>query len=144
MISPLLKLIGSDRVIESIYIPLKHSHLLLVAFSIIFFIARGSARLLGKNWQNKLVIKISAHSIDSLLLITGVLLMFSTHQFPGAQPWLTTKLILLIGYIVFGIKTMKSNSKMQQRSYFATAIVCVLLMVTIARTHHPLGLFSLL
>lgn len=130
--------------LETLYVPLKHSHLLLVAISIIFFIARGGSKIFAREWQSKLFVKISAHSIDTLLLLTGVLLMFATAQYPIAQAWLTSKLILLVGYIVFGIKTMKSKSVMQQRSYFAAAIVCVLFMITIARTHHPLGLFSVL
>ncbi len=130
--------------LETLYVPLKHSHLLLVAISIVFFMARGGSRIFQKQWQNALAVKIAAHGIDSLLLLTGVLLMVATAQYPIAQAWLTTKLILLVGYIMFGIKTMKSPSVMQQRSYFAAAIICALLMITIARTHHPLGLFSLL
>lgn len=130
--------------LESLYTPLKHSHLMLVAISILFFTARACAALMHKQWQTALPVKISAHSVDTLLLITGVLLMLATSQYPVTQAWLSVKLLLLVGYIVFGIKTMKSTSIMQQRSYFAIAIICVLLMVTIARTHHPLGLFSLL
>lgn len=130
--------------LESMYIPLKHSHLMFVVISILFFALRGTSRLLQMQWQNKLAVKISAHSIDTLLLLTGILLMFATSQYPIAQAWLTTKLILLVGYIGFGVMTMKSPSKMKQRSYFAAAIACVLLMTTIARTHHPLGLFSLM
>jgi uncharacterized membrane protein SirB2 len=117
---------------------------MLVVISIIFFTVRAVSQLLQKQWQNKIAVKISAHSIDTLLLLTGVLLMFATSQYPVAQAWLTTKLILLVGYIGFGVMTMKSTSGMKQRSYFAAAIACVLLMTTIARTHHPLGLFSLM
>ena len=130
--------------LESLYVPLKHSHLMLVFISIIFFSVRATAQLLQKQWQAKLAVKISAHSIDTVLLLTGILLMFATSQYPIAQSWLTAKIIFLVGYIAFGIMTMKTASKMQQRSYFAAAIVCALFMITIARTHHPLGMFSLL
>ncbi|MFY0699614.1 MAG: SirB2 family protein [Bermanella sp.] len=130
--------------LESIYLPLKHSHIMLVLVSIIFFSVRASAQLLQKQWQTKLTVKISAHSIDTLLLLTGLLLMLATAQYPIAQAWLSVKMLFLVGYIAFGIMTMKTPSVMKQRSYFAVTIVCALLMFTIARTHHPLGMFSLL
>lgn len=126
-----------------LYLPLKHSHLGLVALSIVFFMLRGSSRLLNLEWTNQKWVKIAPHIIDSFLMLSGVLLMFAIQQFPIAQSWLTVKLMVLIAYIFFGIKTMKSTQKMQQRSYFAAAILCVMFMITIAKTHNPLGLFSL-
>lgn len=126
-----------------LYLPLKHSHLGLVALSIVFFMLRGSSRLLDLEWTNQKWVKIAPHIIDSFLMLSGVLLMFAIQQFPIAQSWLTVKLMVLIAYIFFGIKTMKSTQKMQQRSYFAAAILCVMFMITIAKTHNPLGLFSL-
>ena len=126
------------------YVPLKHSHMMFMTISVVFFIARGSSRLLGAQWQTKKWAKISPHVIDSLLFLTGILLMFATSQYPISQDWLTVKLILLVGYIMFGIKAMKVESVMKQRTYFASAILCVLLLITVAKTHHPLGLFSVL
>lgn len=127
-----------------IYLPLKHTHLMFMAISVVFFITRGGSRLLGKTWQTQKWAKISPHVIDTILFVTGILLMFATQQFPIEQSWLTVKLVLLVGYIVFGIKAMKVDSVMQQRTFFAAAILCVLLMITVAKSHHPLGLFSVL
>lgn len=127
-----------------IYLPLKHTHLLLVALSLSLFIVRGTALQMSAQWLNKKIVKIAPHIIDSFLLLTGVLLTFSVAQYPISDNWLSVKMILLVGYIVFGIKMMRSTQVMMQRSYFAGALACVLLMVTVARTHHPLGLFSLL
>lgn len=129
---------------ESLYLPFKHSHIMLVAISIVFFIIRGALSITGKTWQEKKAVKISAHTIDTLLFITGITLMFITGFYPLEQAWLTVKLVLLVGYILFGVKTMKSPSLMKRRMYFAAAVICVLFMFTIARTHHPLGLFSVL
>ena len=105
---------------------------------------RGTFSVTGKTWQKKKPVKIAAHSIDTLLFATGITLMFVTGFYPLEQSWLTVKLVLLVGYILFGIQTMKSPSIMKRRSYFAAAIVCVLFMVSIAKSHHPLGLFSVL
>ena len=99
---------------------------------------------MGLNWQSQKWAKVSPHIIDTLLLLTGILLMFATSFFPIEQNWLTSKMVFLVGYILFGIKTMRAVHVMQQRLYFSLALFCALLMITIARTHHPLGLFALL
>jgi uncharacterized membrane protein SirB2 len=116
----------------------------MVAISIPFFIVRGGAKILGLSWQNQKWVKVSPHILDSALLISGILLMLATSIYPIEQSWLTSKLIVLVGYIMFGIKTMKSPSPMKQRLYFSMALLCALLMITIATSHHPLGLFSFL
>lgn len=130
--------------IGTIYLPLKDSHMLLVIISVAFFCFRAISHMQQLSWQTKKWAKISPHIIDSLLFITGVILMFVTTQFPFEHNWLTSKMILLVGYILFGIKTMRSHAIMQQRLYFSLAMLCILLMITVARTHHPLGLFSLI
>lgn len=125
------------------YLPLKHSHLLLVLISLSFFAVRGTAHLMNAHWQQQKWARIAPHIIDTFLMGTGIALMFATGLMPIEQDWLTAKMILLVGYIMFGIKFMRSQEVMKQRSYFAAAIICVLLMITVARTHHPLGMFSL-
>ncbi len=127
-----------------IYLPLKHTHLLLVALSLGLFIIRGTALQMNAGWLNKKIVKIAPHVIDSFLLLTGVMLTLAIAQYPVFDHWLTVKMLLLVGYIVMGIKMMRSSQVMLQRSYFAGAIACVLLLITVATTHHPLGLFSLL
>jgi len=128
----------------TLYIAMKHSHLLLVAISLSFFIIRGIALLMQAGWLQKKWAKISPHIIDTFLLATGIALTVITHQYPISDNWLTAKMVFLVGYILFGIKMMKTNNVMLRRSFFAAAIICIIMMVTIARTHHPLGLFSLI
>lgn len=127
-----------------IYLPLKHTHLLLVALSLGLFIIRGTALQMNAGWLNKKIVKIAPHVIDSFLLLTGAMLTLAVSQYPITDHWLSVKMLLLVGYIVMGIKMMRSSQAMLQRSYFAGAIACVLLLITVATTHHPLGLFSLL
>lgn len=130
--------------LSNAYPLLKNTHLLMVAISIPFFAARGGSRILGLTWQTQTWAKISPHIIDTLLLLTGVMLMFATSLYPIEQSWLTSKMVFLVGYILFGIKTMRASHVMQQRLFFSLALLCALLMITIARTHHPLGLFGLI
>ncbi|OUR69751.1 regulator SirB [Bermanella sp. 47_1433_sub80_T6] len=130
--------------VSDLYLPLKHAHLSLVAISISLFIIRGALKLSNSKRVMAKWLKVAPHIIDTLLLISGICLALLIHQYPISHHWLTVKIMLLVGYIVFGMKAMKSTQPMQQRSYFAGALCCVLFMVTVASTHHPLGLFSLL
>lgn len=128
----------------TLYVAMKHSHLLLVGVSLLFFIVRGVALLMQAGWLQQKWAKISPHVIDTFLLASGITLTIISQQYPISDNWLTAKMVFLVGYILFGIKMMKTNSLMLRRSYFAAAIICIIMMITIARTHHPLGLFSLI
>ncbi len=130
--------------VSDLYLPLKHAHLSLVSISISLFIIRGALKLSDSKRVMTKSLKVAPHIIDTLLLISGIGLALLIHQYPISHHWLTVKIMLLVGYIVLGMKAMKSTQPMQQRSYFAAALCCVLFMVTVASTHHPLGLFSLL
>ncbi len=130
--------------LADLYLPIKHTHLLLVSISIVFFLIRAGAKLAEAQWLNKKWLRITPHMIDTVLLVSGILLMVITAQYPISQNWLSVKILLLLGYIVFAMKGMKSGHVLKQRKYFAAALSCVLLLITVAKTHHPLGLFSLL
>ena len=129
---------------SDLYLPLKQGHLTLVAISISLFILRGALKMTDSQRKQGKLLTVTPHIIDTLLLLSGIGLALLIQQYPVSHHWLTVKILLLVGYIVLGMKAMKSTQPMQQRSYFAAALCCVLLMVTVATTQHPLGLFSLM
>ncbi len=116
----------------------------LVFVSIMLFIMRGGAKICQSTRFEQRWLKIVPHILDSLLLLSGIALSIIIAQYPLTDHWLTVKMLLLVGYIVLGMKTMKSTQPMQQRTYFAAALCCVLLLVMVAKTHHPMGIFSLM
>lgn len=127
-----------------LYLPLKHTHLLLVAISLLFFIARASASLLNAGWLQKKWAKISPHVIDTFLLGTGVALTVVIQQYPLVHHWLTVKIALLVGYIVFGIVGMKSTEKKRKLLFFGLSLASVFMLISVARAHHPLGFFAMM
>jgi uncharacterized membrane protein SirB2 len=57
-----------------------------------------------------------------------------------ANGWLATKIALLIAYVVLGSYALKRGRGQRERLACLVAAVCVYAaMITIARTHHPLG-----
>jgi uncharacterized membrane protein SirB2 len=88
-------------------------------------------------------VRYTSYSIDSILLTAALMLwtMLPTAYF--ANGWLLLKLILLPMYIALGIMALRpSHSRPQQAMAFGAALLVYALIISIARNHHPLGVFS--
>jgi uncharacterized membrane protein SirB2 len=86
-----------------------------------------------------------SYSIDTVLLTAALMLVTILHQYPFVQGWLTAKVLLLIVYVVLGSFALKRGRTRAVRiSCWIAALLVYLLIVSIARTHSPLGLAALL
>ena len=98
--------------------------------------------LAGSRWCNHALLKWPSYINDSILLTAGVLLMQLTQQYPISHNWLSVKLLLLVVYIVLGVFALRAAPTRTTRAlYYVAALAVYLFMVSIARGHHPLGLF---
>lgn len=95
--------------LNTIYPILKHTHLLLISVSVLFFICRFIAHMLHSPIMERRLVKIAPHVIDSFLLLTGILLCFVINQYPFAEPWLTEKIGAVAAYILLGMMAMRSD-----------------------------------
>lgn len=69
--------------------------------------------------------------------------MHITQQHPGSHNWLSVKLALLVIYIGLGIFALRRGRTQGQRAaYFVAALATYLFIISIALTHHPLGVFA--
>src|SRR3546814_8205212 len=108
------------------------------------FASRGALTLCRSALGQNLALKRFSYANDSLLLITGLTLMFTTHQYPIAQDWLTVKLTLVLVYIGLGVMALRKGRSARARAlYFVAAIIVYLFIISIARSHHPLGIFEI-
>lgn len=89
------------------YQTIKHFHMGCAALSGIFFVVRGGWMLVDSHLLQHRITKIAPHVIDTLLLISAVVLVFMSGQYPFAESWLTAKLIALVVYIGLGIVALK-------------------------------------
>jgi uncharacterized membrane protein SirB2 len=65
------------------------------------------------------------------------------HQYPFSTGWLTTKVVLLLAYIVLGsIALKRGRSKRIRVAAFVAALLTVGFIVSVAQAHHPLGIFA--
>lgn len=125
------------------YLTLRHVHIACAILTITLFVLRGGLMLADSPWLQSRVLRTLPHAIDTVLLTTALMLTTVIHQYPFGTAWLTTKVFLLIAYVVLGHYAIKRG---RTRAIRATAFVAALLvlgfLVSVARAHHPLGIFA--
>lgn len=115
-----------------IYNFVKHSHFLFIGISILLFNLRFWKLYRHPNQPLPTVLKVLPHLNDTTLLFTGLWLMAITHLTPfGNATWLGIKLILVVVYIVFGMKTLKATPRSKQFWIFY-----ILSMISIAAIYY--------
>lgn len=125
----------------SFYPSLKLLHMMLVVLSGTLFVARGASVLAGQAWPMRPVARRASVAIDTLLLSAGVTMWVLLSWHPVQHPWLGTKLLLLLLYIVLGSLALKRAPRPGQRAVFFVAALAVYgFMASVAVAHHPLGL----
>jgi uncharacterized membrane protein SirB2 len=125
------------------YLVLRNVHIACAILTITLFVLRGGLMLADSSWQQNAVLRYLPHAVDTVLLTTALMLTTVIHQFPFAVDWLTAKVVLLLAYIVLGSIALKRGRTKQIRvAAFVAALATVGYLVTVARAHHPLGLFA--
>jgi len=125
------------------YSQIKAAHILFVALSGVLFAFRGAAVVFGAQWVMSKPWRMLSYVIDACLLAAGVSLLIMLSLNPVSVPWLGVKLICMLLYIVLGSLSLKrAPSERVRRLAYAGALLMFGFIVTIALTHHPLGLFG--
>jgi uncharacterized membrane protein SirB2 len=115
---------------------LKYIHVICAVLSITGFCARSflkfnNSTLLSQRW-----LRIAPHIVDTLLLLSAVLLVYVLQLHPLQQPWLQAKLIALLGYIFLGLVSLRIAKTAPMRiGSFIAAILVFVYIVAVAHTH---------
>lgn len=125
------------------YLTLRQIHITCAILTISLFVFRGGLMLADSRWLQSWVLKTLPHVIDTVLLTTALILTTVIHQYPFSTGWLTTKVFLLIAYIVLGHYAIKrGRTKAVRATAFVAALLVLAFLVSVARAHHPLGIFA--
>lgn len=116
------------------YLIVKHGHMFFVAVTLLLFNIRffllwaKPEKPLAPLW------KALPHLNDTMLLFTGLWLMKITHFTPFNAPWLATKIVLLVVYIILGMRMMRARPR-SGKFYllYVLAMACVLTIIAMAR-----------
>jgi uncharacterized membrane protein SirB2 len=125
------------------YLLLRHAHIGCAILTIALFVLRGGLMLAESPRQGNVVLRYLPHVIDTVLLTTALMLATVIHQYPFSAGWVTMKVVLLVAYIVLGSIALKhGRTKRIRTAAFVAALLTIGFLVTVARTHHPLGVFA--
>lgn len=123
------------------YLPLKHFHLLTVVITAVMLVVRfwwllRRPAMLQQRW-----VRILPHANDTLLLLSGVMLVMITHLYPftpqGAR--LTQKLVGVIIYIALGFVVLGRRPKPLKVRWaaFIVALLALAAVIHLAVTKIP-------
>jgi len=127
------------------YPQIKAVHIAMVLLSGMLFALRGAAVMLGGRWPMSLPVRWSSYAIDTTLLTAAMMLLTFLPSGLFANGWLTMKVVLLVIYVVLGMFALKRARTPRARAvFYALALLTYGWMLTIARAHHPLGVFHTL
>ncbi|MDE1989586.1 MAG: SirB2 family protein [Betaproteobacteria bacterium] len=123
------------------YLEVKALHVACVAASYGLFVLRGlwmmrRPALLLQRW-----VRVVPHVIDTVLLASAAVLAYLSHQYPGVDPWLTAKVVGLLGYIGLGAVALKRGKTRRVRiTAWVAAQAVFAYIVLVAVTRSPLVL----
>jgi len=96
-----------------------------------------------QDWALSATLRYLSYAIDTALLTAALMLLAILPAEVYSNGWLTTKIVLLLAYIVLGSFALKRAATQRKRlGYFAAALLSYGFMLTIAWAHNPLGLLS--
>ena len=114
---------------------IKSIHMLFILLSVGSFISRIMLAEFKPEILRARVLKIAPHIIDTILLLSGITLVFQGNWMAGEYGWIMTKLVMLIAYIGFGIMAMRSTG-IKRWSAFVLALACFGYIISVAVTKH--------
>lgn len=104
------------------------------------FVVRGFALVTGAGGAVLAALRYASYCVDTILLTAALMLMTIVQQYPFVHAWLTVKVLLLAVYVVLGMIAFRTTFSYRARlGCFAAAVTIYLFVISVARTHDPLG-----
>ncbi|HET9862608.1 MAG TPA: SirB2 family protein [Steroidobacteraceae bacterium] len=124
------------------YPEIRWVHICAVLVSGSLFALRGAGVLGGASWPMWAPLRYLTYLVDTVLLTAALMLATLLHQYPFVHAWLTVKVCLLVVYIGLGTFALKRARTRRARALcYVAALTVFLFIVSVARAHHPLGIF---
>jgi uncharacterized membrane protein SirB2 len=115
---------------------LKLMHVSFALASLMLFFWRGLYAVQGR-YSPKVWIRVAIHSVDTLLLATGVAMAFALSLNPLTAPWLGAKLLGLVCYVAAGTKAIRGSTVRERSWFFAISLLVFGYIVAVALTKNP-------
>ncbi len=121
---------------------IKIIHVTCVVLSFSGFFIRGIWMLKDSPLLQQRMVKITPQVVDTLLLVSAIVLAVQLRFSPMEQPWLMAKIIALLVYIGVGLLALRFGRSKSIRLYaWLFSLVTFLYIVSVALSKSILGFF---
>ena len=108
------------------YLIIKYCHVTFALLSASGFALRAYWMLFDSAYLQTRAVRVLPHVNDTLLLVSAIVLVLMSRQYPLVVGWVTLKIGLLLLYIGFGTMALKRGKTRQSRIGFLIAALAVL------------------
>jgi uncharacterized membrane protein SirB2 len=124
------------------YFFIKHLHMSAAVLSILFFVVRAYWSVTSSGLLQRKFVRIAPHVVDTVLLVCGLILAGMLGA-AAMQPWILTKIVLLVLYIGVGTVAIKRGKTATTRGVAAVIAVGIFAYIMgVAIRHDPLSWFA--
>jgi uncharacterized membrane protein SirB2 len=128
------------------YPQIKTAHVFAVLCSGALFLLRGALVQSGAPAARVAMAaptRYLSYAVDTALLTAALMLLTILPGAVFANGWLWVKLALLVAYVVLGTLALRcGGTPAARRACYVAALAVFGFMLTVARTHQPLGAFA--
>lgn len=122
---------------------LKTIHVVCVLLSFAGFFIRGIWMLMDSGLLHNRWIKTAPHIIDTLLLVSAIILAVQMQLSPFEQPWLMAKIVALLVYIGVGMVALRFGRNKRTRFIaWLLGIATIMYIVSVATSKSVFGWFA--
>jgi uncharacterized membrane protein SirB2 len=131
----------ADMGLLAFYPQIKWVHIAAISASGSLFALRGALVQAGHpRWAMAAPVRYLSYGIDTVLLTAALMLLTILPGAMFANGWLTTKLVLVLVYVVLGTFALKRGRTARVRlACYSAALLVFATIIGIAIAHHPLG-----
>ena len=123
----------------------KTIHVAFVALSFAGFFIRGIWMLRNSTLLRQRWVRITPQVVDTVLLVSAIVLAVQLRYSPMEQPWLMAKIIALVIYIAVGLVALRfGRSKRVRLSAWLLGLFIFMYIVSVAFSKSALGWFALI
>jgi uncharacterized membrane protein SirB2 len=126
------------------YSEIKFIHVACVVLSFMLFALRGYWAIVESALSQSKWAKVLPHPVDTVLLIAGVTLALSIHQYPLVDAWLTTKVTALFVYLMAAWIALRAKTKQKRIQAFVVAVTLFLYIIWVAITKNAYVMGSIM
>jgi len=118
-------------------------HVTAAALSFSGFFVRGVWMLKDSDMLKQRWVRITPQVVDTVLLVSAIVLAVQLRMSPLAQPWLMAKIIALVVYIGVGLVALRfGRTKTTRTAAWLLGMVIFAYIVSVAVSRSVLGWFA--